>query len=225
MDPPPTSGRQPGLRRAGHLPRSAVMSFTQRKGGLQIPDREPGGTYHRRTYEMRQLTLIATLVLGSVLFPSSAAWACSCAQSSPVQQAARADAVFLGKVTSIERTRAHLVAAVAVETTYKGAASGSIEVRTANEESACGFPFLEGTDYTIFAERERSGGLSTNICTATQAGDIDPVAYGLGAPSGPAAPSESMDRPVPAWVWPAVFAGALGAGMALLLLLIRRRRV
>jgi hypothetical protein len=107
------------------------------------------------------------------------AWACSCAQSTPRQVAARSDAVFTGTVASAPRVTGQTVTVdFEVDTVYKGPSGPRLTVTTNAQGSACGVTFLPNLRYTVFAFQQ-NGVLSANLCSPPVHGAIDPQRYGL----------------------------------------------
>jgi hypothetical protein len=118
--------------------------------------------------------------------------ACSCVQQTGAQQAARADVVFRGTVTVIEAPITGLVISsadpmsirFAVDAVYKGDATRTYWVSTERSDASCGFEFLVGRQYTVFA-RVFGDRVRTDICSGTIRGGLDPGSAGLptgGAP-------------------------------------------
>jgi hypothetical protein len=146
----------------------------------------------------------------TLMMPSTAE-ACSCAGPATPQDAfQRADVVFSGKVLSVTPTQfnsgvnAYTGNAVLfdVKDTWKGTSSSLILVRTGNGGGDCGYGFIAGNDYLVYAySRVETLSLSiasisldlplgarttsTGICTRTallaQAGQ-DLAALGPGRP-------------------------------------------
>lgn len=65
-----------------------------------------------------------------------------------------------------------------VKKVYKGKARRATTVRTNESEAACGYGFVEGKRYTVFAQKAKRK-LSTNLCSGTKRGGINPDKYGL----------------------------------------------
>jgi hypothetical protein len=57
---------------------------------------------------------------------------------------------------------------VRVAETFRGAATGDVDIWTGAGGGDCGFSFKAGESYVIYARRESSGRLSTSICTRTR---------------------------------------------------------
>jgi hypothetical protein len=130
----------------------------------------------------RTLAALASLVLtvlGVVLlFSPDCAYACSCAMPSGTQKerAERAlsssEAVFSGRVTAIEKevaTRRHpgtATATLRVSQLWKGPERATLEVSTASQESACGFPFEEEREYLVYAYGKQD--LKVDLCSETK---------------------------------------------------------
>jgi len=111
---------------------------------------------------------------------------CTCADIGPACQAAwgkGVDAIFLGKVEKIEAaagstgmpgTAASMTASigtvkvtVSVEEIYRGTAGKSIDVYTAASSASCGYSFVKGERYVVFAWSS-DGRLSVSLCSATR---------------------------------------------------------
>jgi hypothetical protein len=137
---------------------------------------------------MKRLIVALVMAISGIAMAAPPCWACSCAPSTRKERANHADVVFFGRVRSItdDGGAAELRVRFRVRKVYKGRNVDRFEVvRTASQEAACGFNFREGRRYTVFAFRE-DGRLSTNSCSGTKRGDIDPDNYGLppGHPPG-----------------------------------------
>lgn len=99
--------------------------------------------------------------------------ACSCLPPPPPAKAfAEADAVFLGKVISFELTGdafSMRLAKFTVTKIWKGERSAVREILTANNSAACGYEFLVGEEYVIYAYADEQQKLHTNLCMRTRA--------------------------------------------------------
>jgi hypothetical protein len=149
----------------------------------------------------RSLGVLAWLVASLVALAPRAATACSCMLSGPACQAYwQTDAVFDATVLAIsplDPTRplflgqlafADKIVKLDVRQSWKGVATGPLEITTSGEGGACGFPFKEGGRYLIFAFHGGAGGrLQATICSATQEFDgKGPAADFLASLSAPA---------------------------------------
>lgn len=124
------------------------------------------------------LSLLALLHLGA----HARARACSCADLTPEQAAAQADAIFEGRVQRVERQGGERVAQLRVTRAWKGVTTEEVTVRTADSSAACGVSFEPDTYWLVYAE-ERAGGLRTGLCTRTRPADdaeADLAALGAG---------------------------------------------
>jgi hypothetical protein len=103
--------------------------------------------------------------------------ACSCFMSGPPCQAAwNADSVFVGTVRSIEQMdhdefgqpyRSVLVK-FDVERGFVNAVPGPLELSTASNGAACGYSFVGGERYLVYARKTPTSRLSTSICSRTR---------------------------------------------------------
>jgi hypothetical protein len=145
-----------------------------------------GVSDHRTQKELvpmsRTLAALASLVLTVlgvvVLFSPDCAYACSCAMPPGTQKerAERAlsssEAVFSGEVAAIEKeaaTASHpgtATATLRVSEVWKGPERATLEVSTASQESACGFPFEEGREYLVYAYGKHD--LNVDLCSETK---------------------------------------------------------
>ena len=99
---------------------------------------------------MRRLRAALATAVG--FLPVANAHACSCAQSTPQQQAQRADAVFTGTVqgiTSVSQLRTS--DSFSVETVYKGSIGSTVTIYSDSGGGGCGASFIARSRYTVFA--------------------------------------------------------------------------
>lgn len=132
---------------------------------------------HVQVSVRRSLVALAAAV---ALVPISAgpSWACTCAQIPPKGHAKMAEVIVTGVVEVLTEGEQIDVAELAVTHVFKGPRTARLTVETSAQSSACGYDFVEGRGYTVFALLD-GGSLHTNICTATTAGDIDAERFGL----------------------------------------------
>ena len=123
--------------------------------------------------------LVVAFIATQLILPASPASACSCAYTSKEQQARSADVVFTGRVRSVELTQSVRRARFRVRVVYKGDVDRRVLVVTASQGSACGCHFREGERYTVFGYGSRDDRVSTDLCSGTKKGPIDPAEYGL----------------------------------------------
>ena len=108
---------------------------------------------------MRLILLIA-LVAGL-------ANACSCIPpGTPLEEMEKSDAVFSGKVVTIGQDANGYVVTFEVERAWKGVSAPTVRVRTAMDSAACGFPFVRGEKYLVYAY-DSEGSLSAGLCSRT----------------------------------------------------------
>jgi len=97
--------------------------------------------------------------------------ACTCIPPLPPAKAfAEADAVFMGKVVSFDNAGDNIqrLAKISVTKIWKGERSAVNEILTANNSAACGYEFVVGESYVIYAYKASDRNLHTNICTRTR---------------------------------------------------------
>ena len=179
---------------------------------------------------MKRVLLAVAVVFGILVLTPSPSWACSCASTTPSEQAQRAVTVAAGTVdwTATDgQTRTYKVEFDAV---YKGAAAASEKLATPANEAACGVGDLAaGQRYLFFIDGEHPGAMRVGLCGGTTpydaavAGQVEAITGPPGKPLATptvAAPSGD-DRGRTAFI-------GVGAGALLLLatgaaFLLRRR--
>lgn len=179
---------------------------------------------------MRRATtgLLATLLFllaGWVLAP--AASACSCTGGTPAEFAARADAVFSGRLVSREVVGGAALHVFAVDTVHAGEVAERQGVVSPASGASCGLELAGEGPFLVFATRE-DGRLAADLCGGTTAWTAEAAAQvqmltGAAAPGAGAAGTELPGGPSAAQVEAAVAVlVVLAFGAALLL---RRRGV
>jgi len=181
--------------------------------------------------------LILTLMLSAVWFLLSAeqVLACSCVQpGSPIEELGKFDAVFAGKVFVVQHSYDPNAKSVTredrttigfeVSTVWKGAVHETMYITTPPMGGSCGYTFVEGEEYIVYASDSHYGddSYTANICSRTallSAAQADLDALGEGeAPragtKGPA-PEATQSGLNAGWVFALVLAAAIlivGAG-------------
>ncbi len=139
----------------------------------------------------------SVLAAGSAVFvllvPVPPASACSCADAPVAAHLQNATVAFVGRAEDTKEAPEGLVTRFRVTTVYKGKPVGDAEVTTADNEAACGVPFVEGRTYAVFAQ-DQAGTLTTTLCAGTtddlaSISELTPVA-GPPTPSSRSAPDE-----------------------------------
>lgn len=119
--------------------------------------------------------MIAVMIAGVVAWPTAAS-ACSCEQPPGVaEELSRSDAVFSGKVISIEEKPPLLsvpskTVIFQVGRIWKGIEQSQVKITTGQGGGDCGFDFNMGQEYLVYAVKSNSYGLnslSTIICDRT----------------------------------------------------------
>jgi len=134
----------------------------------------------------RALMLFIAIITGIPGIPLSAL-ACTCAQPASVQEGLqRADAVFAGLVERFELKGSGRLATFRVHTVWKGPETHRIQVATGGGDGDCGYHFIAGVEYLVFAHRGASDTLQTSICSRTKQASGEAVddlkALGSGTP-------------------------------------------
>ncbi len=111
---------------------------------------------------------LAALVMLVWAVQPRCAWACSCIPpGSPTQERDRSTAVFAGRVTDVSTPASNVAITVAVHEVWKGDVGSSVEITTPRDSAACGYQFVAGEEYVIYAS-ESEGQLETTLCSRTQ---------------------------------------------------------
>lgn len=132
-----------------------------------------------------RILFLLAVVAGLLTVTGGTAAACSCAQLTPRERVDQAVAVFTGTATEvrlIERFTGggKVTATLRTDLVYKGEPEAAFEVSTRAQGPACGYRFVEGTRYLIFAGRQ-DGELTTTLCS----GNVElPAGTGLPRPTG-----------------------------------------
>ena len=108
----------------------------------------------------------------------SAVYACSCVPDNTndirvlVEDAyKKSSAIFSGKVTEVTRHEKYVEVKFRTEKFWKGDPSREISFRTGFDDGDCGYQFVKGEKYVVYAYDKRlrysRSGLETNLCTRT----------------------------------------------------------
>ena len=122
----------------------------------------------------RVLAVLVLVLAGLIVAPPGPAWACSC--GSPEYTG---DLVVVGVAESVRRpwTRDELRVRIRVESVERGRAGAEVEVRTAGQGPACGYEFVAGHRYRIYANE----GVTTSCDGNADLGLVDHPAEGPSA--------------------------------------------
>lgn len=121
---------------------------------------------------MKKIVIVFGIIL-SLIFSLDLVYACSCATGLSVEgKYQTVDAIFIGKVTKIDRPAFSISSADPVKVTfdvskaYKGNFEKGFIVETAKESASCGYPFNEEGEYLVYATLNE-GRYETNLCSGT----------------------------------------------------------
>ena len=102
---------------------------------------------------------------------ASEARACSCMKLTPSEGLSSSYAVFTGEVTKIEPNTATKFGGVEitlqVKKVWKGDIGEQVEVRTAGSSAACGYNFVKGETYLVYADRDQADPMRVSLCSRT----------------------------------------------------------
>ncbi len=167
---------------------------------------------------------VTLFIFSTVSIPN--AYACSCAlPTNPRIQMMKSDAVFAGKVTSIQKALTensmldkmmYDYATFTVTQSWKNISSNEVVVMTPESGASCGFGFSQDEEYIVYANKDTTtGALTTHLCSRTnllsQAGE-DLARLGDGTLPTPAnSPSKQLSKN--ARILILVIGGVLGTGI------------
>ena len=158
------------------------------------------------------ITLALILCVVWLFGNASQAYACKCVvPGSPSEEMEKFDAVFAGKVLSIDHSfdpnaasfspGDHTTIGFNVDTVWKGTVDKNIDLTTPPTGGSCGFAFVEGEEYIVYAYEgaEQSENLSVSICSRTALlaeaqADIDALGKGYDPQGGADAPSPEQPQ-------------------------------
>ena len=90
---------------------------------------------------------------------------------SPSEGLSSSKAVFTGEVIAIEKNKATrfggLEVTLRVKEVWKGAVEAKIKVHTAGSSAACGFNFLNGQTYLVYAVSDQADPMRVSLCSRT----------------------------------------------------------
>ena len=124
----------------------------------------------------RRVRVLAALAL-VLSFRAADAGACSCGGSgAPCEAAWRVDAVIAGIVRSVEvidhvelgAPYQSTLVKFEVERSFINGSPGIVELTTGRGGGDCGYQFVAGKRYLVYASKQASGRLSTGICSRTR---------------------------------------------------------
>ena len=154
------------------------------------------------------------LMLGVLWFFGSTeqAYACKCVvPGSPSEELEKFNAVFTGRVLSIEHSfdpnassvspGDHTTVGFTVNTVWKGTVDKNIDLTTPPTGGSCGFAFVEGEEYIVYAyeNAEENANLNVSICSRTALlaeaqADLDALGDGYAPQGGTAGPSSEQSQ-------------------------------
>jgi hypothetical protein len=114
--------------------------------------------------------MISFLVIMTVIlmFLPKNSYACSCVQpGTPSEELNNSKAVFTGKVLEIKEDKKSYEKKVMFEvlSTFKGVSESPVTLYTGMDSAACGFNFIVGEEYLVYASGD--GKLQTTLCSRT----------------------------------------------------------
>lgn len=119
---------------------------------------------------MKKTLLALTFLIGLLAVNPAPAYACSCVMpGTPQEEMENAAAVFSGTVVDIESADYGYEVTLQVANAWKNIDSSFVTVRTGMGGGDCGFNFVEGETYMVYAVDSYSnpGELEVTICSLT----------------------------------------------------------
>jgi MYXO-CTERM domain-containing protein len=115
---------------------------------------------------------LVVLFLGlASLAQTSEARACTCISLSPSEGRSVSHAIFTGEVTEIAPNKATrfggLEITLRVKRMWKGDPEQEIKVHTAGSSAACGYTFVKGETYLVYALRDDADPMRVSLCSRT----------------------------------------------------------
>ncbi len=97
--------------------------------------------------------------------------ACTCGNPATVPTSLETSvAVFSGEVSDVKQSSFFKKSIVTFTVTqaWKGVDTKSIQIKTESQSSECGFTFLEGIEYLVYAKGKDDNSLETSACDRTK---------------------------------------------------------
>ena len=120
--------------------------------------------------------------------------ACSCMKITPSEGLSSSYAVFTGEVMNLEPNEATKFGGVEitfqVKKVWKGDIGEKVQVRTAGSSAACGYNFVKGETYLVYASRDEADPMRVSLCSRTA-----PVANAQADLDFLGKPSQQLDDP------------------------------
>ena len=171
--------------------------------------------------------LLSLFLFGLMASTPDQAFACSCIPPRPpLESMADSDAVFVGKVVRIEEEGGAMISSAdpvkvvfEVSKVWKGEENAAISLATARDSASCGYDFMAGEEYLVYANSSETG-LTTGLCNRTMQlamADEDLAALGEGV-----VPTAATQSGLSSQLW-LVAIGAVLLGLGLLVAIVLRR--
>ncbi len=98
---------------------------------------------------------------------AGAAESCGCAQTQgrALDELSRHKSAFAGRVKDVREESGSLLVTFDVHRVWKGPRGKELSVKTAGAAGACGYSFVAGKDYLVYADGEKDA-LTTDRCAA-----------------------------------------------------------
>lgn len=148
--------------------------------------------------------VLVVVVFAVWLFHPGEVHACSCLRAPDAKAALdAADQVVVGRVAEVTRADSgaprspgaipELRVKLDIERSYKGTNAASLEVFTASNSAACGYPFKRGERYLVYAYTREDGKVAVSLCSRTESADQAAADIAVLDQSSPAKPESSRE--------------------------------
>ena len=119
---------------------------------------------------MKKFLIVTPIIFFLLLVNAENSYACDCKGSGSVENSLfYSKAVFSAQVVKITKNRSKFIKIIKLKlkVSWKGSLAKIFTITTELDEGSCGYEFVKGKTYLIYANGENNKAFSTNICTRT----------------------------------------------------------
>lgn len=119
---------------------------------------------------MKKFLIIASVLFLLLAFNAQKTYACSCIPPAPVEESLKkSTAVFSAEVISITENEAKFIKTVKLKLkkSWKGKLAKTLTITTGLNSAMCGYEFVKGKTYLIYANGKNTKTLSASLCSRT----------------------------------------------------------
>ena len=119
---------------------------------------------------MKKFIVSISFCVAVFVFSTTEAFGCKCLVEKLVEnEYQRKTAIFSGKVVGIVKDGAFIRRVkIRVENSWKGDAAKIVTITTPSDGGMCGYSFVKGASYLIYANGNEKNGLLVDICSRTK---------------------------------------------------------